>query len=154
MAKCRVEYPESFGVSLEKIGANINQVCDEALKAGGEVAENIVRSNLEAAIGNTKTESRSTGELVESLGVSPVKTDKNGIINVKVGFSEPRRKQSSPKGKRSYYEATNAMIANVLEYGKHGQPARPFMAKSKRQAKRPIEETMSNVIDRELKKYT
>lgn len=154
MAKCRIEYPESFSVSLEKIGANINQVCEEALKESGEDAEKIVKNNLVAAIGNTKTESRSTGELVSSLGVSPVKVDKEGIINVKIGFKEPRRVQTAAKGKRSYREATNAMIANVLEYGKHGQPAQPFIAKSKKQAQRPVEEKMKQVIDRELKKYT
>ena len=152
MAKCRIEYPESFSVSLEKIGANINQVCEEALKESGEVAEKIVKNNLEAAIGNTKTESRSTGELVGSLGVSPVKVDKRGIINVKIGFKEPRRVQTAAKGKRSYREATNAMIANVLEYGKHGQPAKPFLKPAKSASKAACKAAMQQKFDEEVKK--
>src|SRR5699024_11936873 len=42
--------------------------------------------------------------------------DKNGDFNVKVGFSEPRSDGDS-----------NAKIATILEYGKSGQPAKPFL---------------------------
>ncbi len=60
----------------------------KVLEAGAEVVEDKVRSNLQTVIGSgTKYESRSTGELLRSLGTSPALQDKNGDFNVKVGFS-------------------------------------------------------------------
>lgn len=153
MAKVKIVYPDSFEISLQKIDSNIGSICEKAVKAGGEVAYDYVKNNLEAVVGKGEN-SKSTGELVNSLGVSPAKTDRKGIINVKIGFREPRKKQYEAKKKRSYYTITNAMIANVLEHGKHGQPARPFLARSKRQAKKPCMDAMKNVIDKELKQYT
>ena len=91
-----------------------------------------VKSNLQAVIGHgTKGESRSTGELLSALGISSAKQDKDGNFNVKVGFSEPR-----PDGK------SNAMVAGVLEYGKHGQPPRPFLKPAKSQSKNAAIEAM------------
>jgi hypothetical protein len=46
--------------------------------------------------------------------------DRDGNFNVKVGFSEPRRDGDS-----------NAKIANIIEYGKHGQPPKPFLKPAK-----------------------
>ena len=84
-----------------------------------------VKNNLSSVVGNgTKEESRSTGELESSLGLSPAKQNRNGDWDVKVGFAEPRSDGSS-----------NAKIANILEYGKHGQPPKPFLKPAKSQSK-------------------
>jgi HK97 gp10 family phage protein len=112
-----MKIPEDFLLKLSRLGEKTDQIIPKVLEAGGEVVEAKVKSNLQSVIGNdTKEESRSTGELLSALGVSSAKQDKDGNFNVKVGFSEPRSDGKS-----------NAMIAGVLEYGKSGQPPKPFL---------------------------
>ena len=142
MAKVQVKMPEDFLLRLSRLGDKTDEIISKVLEAGGEVVEQKVRANLSAVIGrDTKEESRSTGELLSALGVSPAKIDREGNYNVKVGFSEPRRDGRS-----------NAMIANVLEYGKSGQPAKPFMKPAKTAARAPCIEAMKAAFEREVEK--
>ncbi|MEY8390459.1 HK97 gp10 family phage protein [Lachnospiraceae bacterium 45-W7] len=142
MAKVQVKMPEEFLLRLSRLGDKTDEIIPKVLEAGGEVVEQKVRANLSAVIGwDTKEESRSTGELLSALGVSPAKIDREGNYNVKVGFSEPRRDGRS-----------NAMIANVLEYGKSGQPAKPFLKPAKTAARAPCIEAMKAAFEREVEK--
>ena len=140
MAKLTVRMPDALIAKLTRLGNKTDQVCEKALKAGAEVAEKAVSSNLSAVIGkDTKQPSRSTGELQSALGVSPVKVDDKGNYDVKVGFAEPR----SGGG-------VNAKIANILEYGKHGQPPRPFLKPAKSKARRQIAAAITDTLEREM----
>lgn len=142
MAKVQVKMPEEFLLRLSRLGDKTDEIIPKVLEAGGEVVEQKVRANLSAVIGrDTKEESRSTGELLSALGVTPAKIDRDGNYNVKVGFSEPR-----PDGR------SNAMIANVLEYGKSGQPAKPFMKLARSAARAPCIEAMKAAFEREVEK--
>ena len=132
MAKVQMLMPDDFLEKLSKLGRKTDEITKEVLKAGGKVALAKVKSNLDAVIGHDLAhDSRSTGELKRSLGVSPPLVDRNGNYNVKIGFAENRSDGES-----------NAKIANIIEYGKHGQPARPFLARAKRQSKKPCEAAM------------
>lgn len=116
MAKVDIKMPDEFLLKVSKLGSDFDPVAEKVLKAGGEVVFKRTKSNLSAVIGKgTKHESRSTGELEKALGVTSVRLDRNGNHNIKIGFSEPRSDGES-----------NAKLANILEYGKHGQPAKPF----------------------------
>ena len=140
MAKLTVRTPDALIAKLTRLGNKTDQVCEKALKAGAEVAEKAVSSNLSAVIGkDTKQPSRSTGELQESLGISPVKVDEKGNYDVKVGFAEPR----SGGG-------VNAKIANILEYGKAGQPPKPFLKPAKSKARRQITAAITDTLEREM----
>lgn len=142
MAKVQMLMPDDFLEKLSKLGRKTDEITKEVLKAGGEVALAKVKSNLDAVIGHDLAhDSRSTGELKRSLGVSPPLVDRNGNYNVKIGFAENRSDGES-----------NAKIANIIEYGKHGQPARPFLARAKRQSKKPCEAAMKAKFEEELKK--
>lgn len=142
MAKVQVKMPEEFLLRLSRLGDKTDEIIPKVLEAGGEVVEQKVRANLSAVIGrDTKEESRSTGELLSALGVTPAKIDRDGNYNVKVGFSEPRSDGRS-----------NAMIANVLEYGKSGQPAKPFMKPARTAARAPCIEAMKAAFEREVEK--
>ena len=142
MAKVQVKMPEEFLLRLSRLGDKTDEIIPKVLEAGGEVVEQKVRANLSAVIGrDTKEESRSTGELLSALGVTPAKIDRDGNYNVKVGFSEPRQDGRS-----------NAMIANVLEYGKSGQPAKPFMKPARSAARAPCIEAMKAAFEREVEK--
>ncbi len=121
MASCSFKMPEDFLRTISALGERTDEIVARVLEAGGEVVLAKVKSNLQAVIGkDTKYPSQSTGELVDALGVSPVKLDRAGNSNLKIGFSEPRSDGGS-----------NAMIANVIEYGKAGQPPKPFLAPAK-----------------------
>ena len=142
MAKVDVKMPEDFLLKMSRLGKDFDAVAEQVLEAGGEVALKAVQGKLSAVISSgTKHPSRSTGELESSLGLSPVKLDKNGNHDIKVGFSEPRADGKS-----------NAMIANVLEYGKHGQPARPFLKPAKSAARKECIAAMQERFEQEVKK--
>lgn len=138
-------------MKLSRLGDRTDEIIERALEAGADVVLPKVKSNLQAAVGRgTKYPSRATGELVSALGKSPVKLDRRDNHNIKIGFNEPRRVQRAAKGKRSYYTATNAMVANVLEYGKHGQPPKPFLKPARSATRKPCIEAMKQTLEREM----
>ena len=125
MAKAMMKMPEDFLLKVSKLENKTDEIIPKVLESGAEVVEGKVRSNLSAVVGaNTKLPSRSTGELESALGISQARQDKDGNWNIKVGFDEPRSDGSS-----------NAKIANILEYGKHGQSAKPFLKPAKSQSR-------------------
>lgn len=142
MAKVEFKLPEDFLLRLSRLGDKTDEIIPKVLEAGGEVVVEKVRANLRAVVGrDTKEPSRSTGELVAALGISPAKIDRDGNYNVKVGFAEPRSDGSS-----------NAMIANVLEYGKSGQPPKPFLKPAKSASRAPCIEAMKRAFEQEVEK--
>ena len=139
MAKVKIEMPTKLLDQLAGMGNALDAAIPKALVAGGKVVLGKMKSNLRAAIGRgTKGKSRSTGKLAASLGVSPAKLDREGNLDVKVGFSEGRGNVS------------NAMLANVLEFGKHGQPPKPFLKQTKSLSRKPCIEEMQRVLKEEL----
>lgn len=142
MAKCTVKLPEELLAKLSKLGSNCDAVAERVLKAGSDVVLSKVKSNLSAVIGSgVKFDKRSTGELEHSLGVTPVKVDKEGNHNVKIGFSEPRSDGES-----------NAKIATIIEYGKSGQPPKPFMKPAKSATKAACVSAMKRKLEEEVEK--
>jgi HK97 gp10 family phage protein len=140
MAKVSFKMPEAFLLKASKLAARTDEIIPRVLEAGGEVVLEKVKDNLSAIIGrDTKLPPRSTGELLSSLGLSGARQDKNGDFNVKVGFDEPRSGGGS-----------NAKIANILEYGRHGQPAKPFLAPAKSSSKKACIEAMSKKLEEEI----
>jgi HK97 gp10 family phage protein len=134
--------PDEFLIKLTKLGDKTDEIVSKVLEAGGEVVLDKVKANLKGVIGNeTKEKSRSTGELVSSLGLSPTKLDKNGNLNIKVGFNEPRNDGDA-----------NAKIANILEYGKSGQPPKPFLKPAKSASRKACIETVKSEMDKEIEK--
>ncbi|MGI6125170.1 MAG: HK97-gp10 family putative phage morphogenesis protein [Acetivibrionales bacterium] len=140
MAKATMKLPEDFLLKISKLGEKTDEIIPRVLEAGGQIVEEKVKSNLQSIIGrDTLEESRSTGELIKALGVSPALMDKDGNFNVKVGFSEPRLDGKS-----------NAMIAGVLEYGKSGQPPKPFLKPAKSASRKACIETMKQKLEKEV----
>ena len=140
MAKAEVKLPDEFLARISRLGNQTDSIVEKVLQAGGEVALDKVRSNLKAVVGSgNKGESRSTGELECSLGLSPVLVDKNGNHDIKVGFSEPRTDGSS-----------NAKIANILEYGTSTQQAKPFLKPAKSAVKKQCVDAMKSAFEKEV----
>lgn len=142
MARVDVKMPDEFLERMSRLGSNFDSIAETVLEAGGEVVLEKTKSNLASVIGSgTKYDSRSTGELESSLGLTGVKMDRNGNFNIKVGFSEPRRDGGS-----------NAQLANIIEYGKSGQPAKPFLKPAKSASKKQCIEVMKQAFETEVEK--
>lgn len=140
MAKAYMKLPDDFLEKISRLGTKTDEICEKMLKAGGEVVLSRAKSNLSSVIGSgTKYKSRSTGELESALGLSEVKLDKNGNYNIKIGFAETRKDGSS-----------NAKIANIIEYGKSGQTAKPFMKPAKTSSKSKCIKVMKSTFDKEV----
>ena len=140
MAKADIKMPEDFLMKISQLGSNFDAVAESVLEAGGEVVLAKVQSNLAGVVGSgTKYDSRSTGELERSLGLSPAKLNRDGNHDIKVGFSEPRSDGES-----------NAKLANILEYGKHGQPAKPFLKPAKTASRKECIEAMKAKLQSEV----
>jgi HK97 gp10 family phage protein len=130
--------PTEFLDQLTKAAEKTDSAIPKALEAGGKVVFETMKANLRSAIGrDTKHPSRSTGKLLAALGVSPVKLNDEGNYDVKVGFSEDR-------------EVSNAKLANILEYGKHGQPPKPILKPTRRSSRKPCIEAMQAALKEEL----
>ena len=139
MAKVTIKMPTALMDQLAKASEKTETAIPKALEAGGKVVFEKMQANLRSAIGrNTKYKSRSTGKLLAALGVSPVKVNDGGNYDIKVGFAEGRG------------DANNAMLANLIEYGKHGQPAKPFLKQTKSSSRGPCVEAMQSVLKEEL----
>ena len=142
MARASYKLPEDFLLKASTLAEKTDEIIPKVLKEGGEVVKAKVKSNLQAVIGNdTKLPSRSTGELIDALGVSPAGINRNGDYDVKVGFDEPRSDGES-----------NAKLANILEYGKSGQPAKPFLKPAKSASRNACIDTMKRKLDEEISK--
>ena len=142
MAKAQFNMPDDFLHKISNLGEKTDEIIPSVLEAGGDLALQKVRDNLNAVIGrNTKYPSQSTGQLSKALGLSPARMDLDGNYNVKIGFSESRSDGDS-----------NAKIANILEYGKHGQPPKPFLKPAKTQVRKSSIEAMKLKLEEEIKK--
>jgi len=47
---------------------------------------------------------------------------------------------------------SNALKAAILEYGKHGQPPKPWLKKTKTASRKACIEIMKNTLDKEIEK--
>ena len=142
MGRLSYKMPEDFLLKVSALADKTDVIIPKVLEEGGQVVADKVKANLQPVVGiNLKTKSRSTGELIKALGVSPAGLDRNGNYNVKVGFDEPRDDGES-----------NAKIANILEYGKSGQPAKPFLKPAKTASKKACIEAMKRKLDEEINK--
>ena len=142
MAKVDIKMPEEFLQKLSRLGSDFDAVAESVLEAGGEVVLTRVKGNLAGVVGQgTKYDSRSTGELEAALGLSPAKLNRDGNHDIKIGFVEPRKDGGS-----------NAKLANILEYGRHGQPAKPFLKPAKTQSKSAAITAMQQKFEEEVDK--
>ena len=142
MAKAQIQMPDDFLLKLSRLGNKTDEIAEKALKAGGEIILEKTKSNLQNSIGkDTKIKSRSTGELVSALGLSGVRIDREGNSNIKLGFDEPRKNGDS-----------NAKIANILEYGKVGQPSKPFLKPATKAVKSAVVQKMEATLTEEINK--
>lgn len=142
MATITIKLPDEFMNQLSEFDSRLEDIFTKSLEDGAGIAEAQVRSNLKAVIGSgTKFPSESTGELLGALGTSPVKRSSLGGFDIRVGFAEPRKDGGS-----------NEMVANIIEYGKKGQAAKPFMKPAEDATKSKVKAKMEETFKAETEK--
>ena len=114
MARAEIEVPDELIRQMNRLEKDMDDIISGTLKDGAIVAEDMMRESLR----NKVSQEHRDGELVQALGTTKVLKNRNGELNIKIGFAENR----SDGG-------INAKIANVLEHGGRGgrQPARPWL---------------------------
>ena len=111
MAKLTVKGLDDYALALSKLGDRADDVAKKAIYAGAKIIADKVKENLENVLSGD-----STGDLVESFGVTPISQDKDGNWNCKIGFDGYDR-SGTP----------NQLKARVLESGSSKQKKRPYM---------------------------
>ena len=104
--------PEDFLMKVSRLADKTDEIIPKVLEAGAEVVEDKVRSNLQSVIGSgTKYDSRSTGELLRSLGTSPALQDRNGDFDIRLAFpSLVRTATVTPRSPPSWNTAKAASL--------------------------------------------
>lgn len=112
---------------LEQMGRKAMPVFREAVYVGAGIVADEVRNRLERNLRDRRTaalhpngriekSTEPTGDLLDSLGITPVGVDKDGVINAKIGFSGYDRKG-----------VPNQLKARAMESGTSTLRKRPFM---------------------------
>lgn len=141
MAKADIKMPEEFLKKLSKLNDKFDEIVPRVLNAGAEPVIKKSRSNLDSVIGKgTKQKSKSTGELIGSLGVTRARQDREGNWNIKIGIGNSK----DSKG------VSNALKGMVLEYGKSGQPPKPWLIPAKSSSKKACINEMKAKLESEL----
>lgn len=143
MARASFKMPDEFLEKMSRLNNKFDDIVPRVLEKGAEPAIEKAKTNLSLRIGQgTKETSRSTGELLKSIESTKPEQDGNGNWMLRVGA--PKSKDS--KG------VSNALKAAVIEYGKSGQPPKPWLKTTKSQARKPCIEAMKTSLDKEIEK--
>ena len=142
MATITIKLPDEFMNQLSEFDSRLEDIFTKSLENGAEIAEKQAKANLKTVIGSgTKFPSKATGELLGALGTSPVKRSSLGGFDIRVGFADPRKDGGS-----------NEMVANIIEYGKKGQAAKPFMKPAEDATKSKVKAKMEETFKAEAEK--
>lgn len=138
MAKMTIKGMEEYSLKLSKLGAASDVIAEKAITAGAGIVADKVRNNLHGVLSG-----KSTGDLERALGITPIGRDKEGNLNMKVGFHGYDRKGVS-----------NKLKARVIASGSpfRGIKGRPFVRSAVNAARKPAQIEMGRIIDEETKK--
>lgn len=139
MARMTFKAGDEYAVKLSKLAAGSDAIAKKAIYQGAKIVADRTRLELRRVISQTKN-SKSTGDLEASLGITPIQRDENGW-NAKIGFDGYDRKG-----------VPNALKARVLESGSSRQPKRPFVRPAVNATKQKAIEVMNQTVDEEIRK--
>lgn len=140
---------------IETLGARSEEIAKKVVKVGANPVADEIRKNLEAniadpsyaGVGDTgsfdRKKEKSSGDLLKSLGISPAGTDRNGDVNVKVGFAGYDQKG-----------VPNALKARAMESGTSKLRKRPFVRPAVNRTRKKSKDAMAAEYDRQVKIYS
>lgn len=131
---------------------------DQAIKAASP--ENInaaIDGAMPILTGKMKTELRSAikgdgKELADSITASKAKRSRNGAY---IAAAYPKGKSSRPRhpngsGRERVPPVSNAMKAAIINYGKHGQPAKPWLTKAVNDSRTAVENALEKAFEEKI----
>ena len=157
MAKFQFEGVDKLVAQYEKLEKDTDRIIGAAIYDGAAV----VMKRVKEAVDGISTDNRfGTPEnptsgpssiqkegLKHALGIAKMRND-NGFRNVKIGFDGYNR----VKTKRWPQGQPNPLIARSVESGTSWMSKQPFMRKAEQEARKPCEEAMQKVVDKEIQK--
>ena len=141
IARASFRMPDDFLKKVSRLNEKVDDIVPRVLVKGAQPAVVNAKRNLSLRVGQgTKGPSESTGDLIKSIEVTKPEQDGNGNWRLRVGV---------PKGADSK-GVSNALKAAVIEYGKSGQPPKPWLKATKSQSRKACIEAMKNELDKEI----
>jgi len=136
--KFAIQASEELSKKLDAIMKDTRPLMKRAVYEGAGIVADEVKARLE---GNLIGSEYATGDLVNSLGISPIQVKENGDVNVRIGFSGYDRKG-----------VPNVVKARVMESGSSKQEPRPFVRPAVNAVRKRVQERMKNVIEAGIEK--
>ena len=121
---------DEFSLKLSRMHDMAESIAKEAVYAGADIAANEVRASAERVLSG-----ESTGDMMDSFGIAPIRSDENDVVDTSVGFDGYDRKG-----------VANQLKARALESGTSKMKKRPFVRPAMRSAKPKIEKAMEEVV--------
>ncbi len=155
MAIMTVNSGQEFIKKISQLGAHSEAIGKKVVAAGASPIADEIRKNLEAnladpsyaGVGNKGSfafrKKESSGDLLNSFGISPALMDDNGKINSKIGFAGYDRKG-----------VPNALKARAMESGTSNLRKRPFVRPAVNSKRKKARQAMEAEFDRQVKIYT
>ena len=141
MAKMEIDFPEDMLSGI--FNADTEELCKKIVDSAAPIMEESMKKEMRSVIKHS-----GDSELVDSVKTSKAKRAKNGAI---IAFTGPKG-----NSKNYYYRngkkdrkipVSNVLKAIWLNYGRVGQPARPFLTKAVNNAHQKVMEKMQQTYD-------
>ena len=131
MARMTFMPGEDYALKLSKLGTASEEIAKKAIYEGAKIVADEIKARTP----------RDSGDLADSLGITPISRDNDGNWTAKVGFDG-----YDSRG------VPNQLKARVIESGKSGQQKKPFVRPAVNKTRKQVVKKMEEVIDEEIKK--
>ncbi len=118
---------------MEALEKDTTEIAKRAVYEGAAVLADEIKARLE---GNLIGSEYSTGDLVDSFGITPIRVNDNGDVDAKIGFTGYDRKG-----------VPNQLKAAAMESGTSKQPKRPFFRPGVKAAKKKAVSKAALIIE-------
>ena len=136
MAQMEIDFPEDMLNGLLDVDAE--DLCKQMIDSAAPIMEESMKKEMRSVIQHS-----GDSELVDSVKTSKAKKAKNGAI---IAFTGPKGNSKNyyyRNGKKDRrIQVSNVLKAIWLNYGRVGQPARPFLTKVVNNAHQKVMEKM------------
>ena len=141
MAQMEIDFPEDMLNGLLDVEAV--DLCKQMIDSAAPIMEESMKKEMRSVIQHS-----GDSELVDSVKTSKAKKAKNGAI---IAFTGPKGNSKNyyyRNGKKDRrIQVSNVLKAIWLNYGRVGQPARPFLTKAVNNAHQKVMEKMQQTYD-------
>ena len=141
MAQMEIDFPEDMLNGLLDVDAE--DLCKQMIDSAAPIMEESMKKEMRSVIQHS-----GDSELVDSVKTSKAKKAKNGAI---IAFTGPKGNSKNyyyRNGKKDRrIQVSNVLKAIWLNYGRVGQPARPFLTKAVNNGHQNVMEKMQQTYD-------